>query len=645
MNLRAPAVPLVTVDPFFSIWSMENKLNDDCTRHWTGRTFPMMAGVVIDGSYYALMGTNNADALYKIKNSENVFHQDSVDITPLFTKYVFSNDMLKVELSFMTPLLLDRLDIMSRTASYIEYNVEVIDGKDHDVMFTFGISSECVVDNCVQEVVFGKTSGSVYCGNKEQKVLNRSGDRMCIDWGYLHVADTDAKIYDISYSALEWNYRPRERDINGSYIPMKDNAYIWLEKKELSGVITLGYDEIKPIEYFGVQLDEYYKKYFASFDEMLMTAKKEYKEIKALCEKFDQSLIAEGEKYGEKYVELISLGYRQAIAAHKLVEDTEGNIIFLSKECYSNGCIGTLDVTYPSIPLFLKYNPELVLGMLRGIIKYATEDDRWTYEFAPHDIGQYPIANGQQYGTKEFGKLPAETPALDKQMPVEECGNMLICVAAAAHYSGDDSFAKNNAEILKKWADYLAEYGYNPGNQLCTDDFAGHLAQNCNLSVKAIVGLACYGRLFDDEKYTALAKKMASDWIKDAEGSDGTRLSFDKDGTWSLKYNMVWDKLLNLGLWDKSVYDAEVKNYISKMNKYGVPLDSRSDYTKTDWEIWTTVLSDDDSYLKLVCEKVWDMLNDTDDRAPFADWYYSSTASLRCFRNRTVIGGIYINLI
>ena len=77
MNLRAPAVPLVIVDPFFSIWSMENKLNDDCTRHWTGRTFPMMAGVVIDDSYYALMGTNNADALYKIKNSENVFLQES----------------------------------------------------------------------------------------------------------------------------------------------------------------------------------------------------------------------------------------------------------------------------------------------------------------------------------------------------------------------------------------------------------------------------------------------------------------------------------------------------------------------------------------------------------------------------------------
>ena len=644
MKLRPPSIPLVTVDPFFSIWSMENELNTDFTRHWTGRTFPMTAGVVIDGKYYAVMGTDNPDTLYKLQNNEYVFNQDSVEVTPLFTHYTFSNDICKVKLSFVTPLLLDRLDILSRTASYIEYDVEVIDGKDHEVMFTFGIAAECAVDNCTQEVVFGKTEGSVYCGNKEQKILNRSGDRMCIDWGYLHVADTDAKIVNVSDGLITWVYKPMELDINGTYVAMKDNPYIWLEKKELSGVITLGYDEVKPIEYFDVQLDEYYKKYYASFDDMLKAAKDEYYEIKALCEKFDESLLREGKKYGEKYLEMISVGYRQAISAHKLVEDTEGNILFLSKENYSNGCIGTLDVTYPSIPLFLKYNPELVLGMLRPIIKYAHLPE-WTYDFAPHDVGQYPLANGQAYGGYPHQGKKGDTPVLEKQMPVEECGNMLICVAAAAHYSKDNSFAMENAAILKKWADYLVEYGYNPGNQLCTDDFAGHLAQNCNLSVKAIVALACYGRVFEDAKYTDLAKKMASDWVKDSKGSDGTRLAFDKDGTWSLKYNMVWDKILDLGLWDKSVYDAEIKTYISKMNKYGVPLDSRSDYTKTDWEIWATVLCEDDSFLKLVTDRIWDMLNETKDRAPFADWYYSSTATLRCFRCRSVIGGIYINLI
>ena len=159
------------------------------------------------------------------------------------------------------------------------------------------------------------------------------------------------------------------------------------------------------------------------------------------------------------------------------------------------------------------------------------------------------------------------------------------------------------------------------------------------------MGIACYGRIFGDDKYTEIAKKLASDWVKDAAGTNGTKLSFDMDGTWSLKYNMVWDKILNLGLWDKSVYEAEVKNYISKMNKYGVPLDNRSDYTKTDWEIWTTVLSDDDSYLRLVTDSICNMLSETENRVPFTDWYYSSTASQRCFQNRTVIGGIYINLI
>ena len=108
---------------------------------------------------------------------------------------------------------------------------------------------------------------------------------------------------------------------------------------------------------------------------------------------------------------------------------------------------------------------------------------------------------------------------------------------------------------------------------------------------------------------------------------------------------MVCDKILDLGLWDKSVYDGEVKTYLEKMNKYGVPLDSRSDYTKSDWEIWATVLGEDDTFLRVVTDRIWDMLNESKDRAPFADWYYSSTASLRCFRCRSVIGGIYINLI
>ena len=61
-RLDPSAVPLVTVDPYFSIWSMCDKLNDGVTSHWTGRRNPMTAGVVIDNKLYILMGELEADS-------------------------------------------------------------------------------------------------------------------------------------------------------------------------------------------------------------------------------------------------------------------------------------------------------------------------------------------------------------------------------------------------------------------------------------------------------------------------------------------------------------------------------------------------------------------------------------------------------
>ena len=119
--------------------------------------------------------------------------------------------------------------------------------------------------------------------------------------------------------------------------------------------------------------------------------------------------------------------------------------MFLSKENDSNGCIGTLDVTYPSIPLFLKYNPELVKGMLRPIIEYAKSED-WKFDFTPHDVGSYPIANGQVYRQNKP----------EYQMPVEEIGNMMLCLAAVKKYSGGDTeLFDSNKDLMEKWIKYL----------------------------------------------------------------------------------------------------------------------------------------------------------------------------------------------
>jgi hypothetical protein len=241
------------------------------------------------------------------------------------------------------------------------------------------------------------------------------------------------------------------------------------------------------------------------------------------------------------------------------------------------------------------------------------------------------------------------------QMPVEECGNMLLCVAAVCRAQKSAEYAKKHEKLLAQWADYLVNCGWDPVNQLCTDDFAGHLARNCNLSVKAILGIAAWGRLLDrmgrsDEGavYTDKAREMAAEWKKNAfTESDGGhyKLAFDRDDSWSIKYNLVWNKLLNLNIFDDAIAGTEVNYYKTKVNKYGLPLDVRSDYTKSDWQMWSTVLTGDAEYTDLIVNAMWDFLNETPDRVPFTDWYFTSEPKHRGFQNRSVQGGLFINLL
>ncbi len=640
MRLRPPCTPLITVDPYFSIWSSVDVLTETDTVHWTDVTRAFRAYAEIDGTLYRFMGADE---------SVPAMEQTDRDFDAFSTTYKFKAAGVELIATFTSPILPNDLELLTRPVSYLEVSVKGIDGKVHNVKVTVKVCEDICLNEKGQYPVVCETLSVDGCmtakmGSSVQNVLGRAGDNVRIDWGYFYLTGDTAST--VSFEKVgEDNYACLQSDVLKANKPF---------------LVTFAYDDVYSINYYGTFLRSYWNRDGKTIDQAIAEARADYKKTAKRCREFSDKLYADATKAGgEKYAELLLLATRQTLAAHKLAVDTNGDLIYISKECFSNGCAATVDVTYPSIPIFLLYNPELIKGMLRPIYRYADSGD-WKYEFAPHDAGRFPIITGQIYNTEK----PTYTGTEREQMPVEECGNMLIIEAAIAVATKDTSFAKEHMHYLERWVQYLIENGEDPGEQLCTDDFAGRLSHNCNLTLKAIMGVTCMGMLYkmmgkkrEGEKYIRTARKFALSWAERAANGDGSyRLTFDTPGSYSMKYNIVWDKLFGTNVMPKSVLASEFASYKKRMHPYGMPLDSRKPYTKSDWIVWTGTLAEEKEDFEDFVAPLWLAYHLTPSRVPMADWYWTVTSMHALywsvinqkeisFRNRTVQGGLFMKLL
>jgi hypothetical protein len=647
-TFRPPAVPLVTSDPYLSIWSAADHLNDRNTSHWTGHPQSLLSVIRVDGKPFRIMGRDPHDTA--------AFPQVSLAVTPTSTVYQFEGAGVHVTLTFLTPLLPHDLDLMARPLTYLAWEVKSTDGQAHTVQLLDSTSSELAVENPRQAVTWARESAGdltlLKIGSQQQHRLGNPGDDTRIDWGYAYTgARSDQStsaiggMKELLASFNETGKLPGDDDTRQPR-PVSDDQPICAFAFDLGSVSTdpvsrqvmIAYDEVESILYFGKPLQPYWRRSGDGPAQLFQKAAADYAALVPKCQQFDQDLVGDARRLGgDGYANIVSLAYRQAWAGCGLAADSHKQPLLFTKENTSNGDIATVDVIFPMDPIWVLLSPALAKASLVSNLMYSASP-HWKFPNAPHDLGTYPVVNGRDDG--------------GEGMPVEESGNMIVLCDAIAQEEGSAQWVEKWWPQLTQWAHYLEKYGLDPEDQLCTDDFMGHLAHNANLSIKAILGLAAYGdmcRLRGDQseaaRYMDLAKTDARHWVEVADAGDHSLLAFDKPGTWSQKYNLVWDKILGLNIFPPEVAAKEIAYYKTQLQPYGLPLDSRTKLTKTDWSLWSATLATDPADFQAIVNPIVEYLNETTSRVPLVDSYETDNIDSNGMHARPVIGGVFIKLL
>jgi len=415
----------------------------------------------------------------------------------------------------------------------------------------------------------------------------------------------------------------------------------------------LGYDDVKSIRYYNFgDLSAYWTRHWNGIEDALLSAAGETSEMIKKSELFDRKLMEETSSVGgEKYAQVCALAYRQALSSQKLVWNDKLQTVWnFQKEASTDGDLQTMDVIYPTSPLYMYVNPELLKLALAPVLTYANNETNTTYNdpFSPHQLGTYPIADANTTD--------------QEPMPMENTGNMFLMLSGIVRHDPqhDVSFIYPQYwTLLKSWADVLVTSLPFPQEQLCTDDFTGRLANNTNLAAKGIVALEAFAGLCnfvshegdECEKYRLAARNFSVTWQEYSWERDHFKIAYDFPNSYSIKYNMVWQKLLGLdGPFDwENIVPIEIDYYVSKRNTFGTPMDSRHNYVKIDWLSWGAAMAHNETSFHALQDAVYDQAHATQCRVPMTDLVDTTDANCaygpKAFVNRAVVGGVFAKML
>ena len=426
-----------------------------------------------------------------------------------------------------------------------------------------------------------------------------------------------------------------------------------------NATFVLGYVRTPAINFLGKSQAHYYMSQYKNTLTAVQAFINDYPNAVAESQALDTEIASAAlSTAGSNYSDIVTLSVRQSYGASDVVIpadslDTNSTFVFL-KEISSDGDANTVDVIFPTFPIWYTMSPDWIQFTLEPLLQYL-QSGKWTLPFFVHDLGFYPNALGFANSND------------DEKQPVEECGNALILAYAYASATGDVSWVSQYTGVLQKYAaDYLIKSGLNQKAQLSSDDGAGPAANQTNLAIKAAVGLNAFGQMTGMTNYSEAGLSIANQIYNDSLATDADKTHFQfqygstsntshYNNTWITTYNLFPDALFNLSTFPQAAFDMQSDWYPTRFaisaNTNGIPLYLGLDWQKTDWVHFAAAVASD-ATRDLFINSVWAFVseNSTDNQVPFSDkWFIKSQGkdvggAYFDFKARPVVGGHFAPL-
>ena len=607
----------------------------------------------VDGTNYLWMGAP--------ANSPAAVTQTGFQYTS--TKSIFTFDVggkLEMNVTFLSPLTPTDQKRQSLVFSYLDVVVQSIDGASHTVQLYADISAgkTCATHvttpsqltraqewvagdhSSVAQWDYGTTSDNIaYHKVYRQTQLLFSETNQQADWGYWYWStenfqgltyqsgqDVVVRGAFTSNGKLPNTSDTNYRAIDNDYPVFGYSVDLGSVTAPISTLYTLGLTQEEAVQFDGetgiVPVSSLWTSYFSSELDAVSFFYSDFSTASSTANTFDTNVASDSVAAGgQDYLTITSLSARQAFGALQLAGNLTKQYLFL-KEISSDGNVQTVDVIFPFHPILLYTEPSLLKLLLDPLFENQ-ESGQYPNMYSMHDLGSsYPNATGHPDGN-------------DEAQPLEECGNMLIMTLAYAQRTNDNAYLSAHYNILKQWTGYLIAEALIPANQISTDDFAGSLANQTNLALKGIIGIEAMavianltGNTADATNFTNIAHSYIDQWEVLGVAQDAnpphTTLGYGLNDTHGLLYNLYGDAELNLGLVPQKIYDMQSAFYPTVADTFGVPLDTRHNYTKSDWEMFTAAIASSSTRAMLISELA-KFIAETPTNTPLTDLYDAQT--------------------